>query len=98
MIPADGAIHDVEFRVPIQQSSWVALREFPQLHTNPVNVVIAGKPIRASRDSAQWCVDMIELLWHNRERNITVGERAAAKETFDRAIARYRQIAAECEN
>ena len=98
MIPADGAIHDVEFRIPIQHSSWIALREFPQLHTNPVNVVIAGKPIRASRHSAQWCVDMIELLWHNRERNISVGERAAAKEPFDRALTRYRQSAVECEN
>ena len=51
-IPADGQIH--EWRVPIRidRSSWVALRQFPQLHTNPVNVLIAEAPIRASRRSA----------------------------------------------
>ena len=48
-VPADGREHAVEFTVPIERSSWVALRQFPQLHTNPVNVLVAGKPIRASR-------------------------------------------------
>lgn len=95
-VPADGAMHDLAFRVPIERSCWVALREFPQLHTNPVPVIVGNNPIRASKASAQWCVEMIELLWHNRERTIAVAERAAAKETFDRAIARYRQIEAEC--
>lgn len=41
-------------------------------------------------------MEMIELLWRNRERNIAVAERGAAKEAFDRAIARYRQIESEC--
>jgi hypothetical protein len=95
-VPADGEIHDLEFKVPIDRSSWVALRQFPQLHTNPVNVIVAGKPIRTSRNSALWCVAMTELLWHNREKNISAGERDAAQEAFQRAIARYRQIALEC--
>jgi hypothetical protein len=94
-VPADGATHDLELTIPIRQSSWVALREFPQLHTNPVNVLVADKPIRASRRSAEWCVEMTELLWKNRERNISPPERQAAKETFDRALGRYRQIASE---
>jgi hypothetical protein len=95
-VPADSKIHDLEWNVPIRHSSWIALREFPQLHTNPVPVLVADKPIRASRQSADWCVEMIELLWKNRERNIAAAERGAAKEAFDRAIARYRQIASEC--
>src|SRR5205085_12558449 len=36
-VPADGKIHDIQFEVPIERSSWVALRQFPQLHTNPGN-------------------------------------------------------------
>src|SRR5439155_9909311 len=48
-VPSDGKIHPLQFRVPIAYSSWVALRQFPQLHTNPVNVYIGGAPIRASR-------------------------------------------------
>src|SRR5213076_2982423 len=39
-VPADGREHDLEFRVPIDRSSWVALRQFPQLHTNPVDVIV----------------------------------------------------------
>src|SRR5688572_28024220 len=35
-VPADGQVHGLQFRVPIEGSSWVALRHFPQLHTNPV--------------------------------------------------------------
>ena len=41
--------------VPIERSSWVALRHFPQMHTNPVEVLVGGRPIRASRRSALWC-------------------------------------------
>lgn len=95
-VPADGKIHDLQFEAAIERSSWVALRQFPQLHTNPVNVIVADSPIRASRKSAQWCVACIELLWRNREKNIIPSERDAARETFHRALDRYRQIAAEC--
>jgi hypothetical protein len=96
-VTADGKIHDLEFEVPIEQSSWVALRHFPQLHTNPVNVLVAERPIRASRDSAQWCQDVIDLLWKNRERRIAADERAEALAAFNRARDKYRQIAAECD-
>ena len=51
-VPADGREHALEFTVPIERSSWIALRQFPQLHTNPVIVLVGGKPIRASRESA----------------------------------------------
>jgi len=96
-VPADGKEHDIQFEVPIERSSWVALRQFPQLHTNPVNVIVGERPIRVSRKSAQWCVACIELLWRNREKSIAPGERDAARETFQRALARYRRIAEECE-
>ena len=92
-VPADGKAHDLAWEIPIAQSSWVALRHFPQFHTNPVNVLVEGKPIRASRRSAQWCQDVIDLLWKNRERQIAEPERAAAKETFGRAKESYRKIA-----
>ncbi len=90
---ADGKTHDLKFPIPIAQSSWVALRQFPQLHTNPVNVLVAGKPIRASRESARWCEEVIELLWKNRERVIAEPERDEAKRTFENAKATYRTIA-----
>ncbi len=95
-VPADGQIHDLTFQVPLDRSSWVAVRQFPQLHTNPVIVRVAGAPIRASRNSADWCRETIELLWKNRQQRIAAEERNEAWQTFQRAIARYRAIAAEC--
>jgi hypothetical protein len=94
-VPADGAIHELTFEIPIDRSSWVAIRQFPQLHTNPVNVLVAGKPIRASADSARWCIETIELLWKNRQQRISPAERDEARRTFDRAIATYQRIIAE---
>jgi hypothetical protein len=65
-VPADDDTHAIEFDVPVERSSWVALRQFPQMHTNPVNVLVGGQPIRASRQSALWCIGTIEQLWRER--------------------------------
>ena len=94
-VPADGKIYDLQFKVAINRSSWVALRHFPQLHTNPVNVMVAGKPIRASRESAHWCAESVKLLWQNRNRFIKKSEQAEAKLAYDRAVRTYERIAAE---
>jgi hypothetical protein len=94
-VPADDKIHDVSFGVPIERSSWVALRQFPQMHTNPVSVHVAGQPIRASRQSALWCAACIEQLWRARGKVIAADERDAAQATFLKAIETYRKIAAE---
>jgi hypothetical protein len=94
-VPADDKTHDLSFDVAIDKSSWVALRHFPQMHTNPVNVLVAGKPIRASRKSALWCIGTIEQLWRVRGRGIAAHEREEANRTFLKAIEKYRQIAGE---
>jgi len=94
-IPADGQIHRLRFEIPVSRSSWIALRQFPQLHTNPVNVFVANAPIRASRDSARWCDEVVALLWKNRQHTLPEAEREDARQTFERAQQRFRQIAAE---
>jgi hypothetical protein len=94
-VPADGKVHELAFIVPIDRSSWVALRHFPQMHTNPVNVLIADQPIRASRQSALWCIETIKQLWNTRARNILPAERREAERAFQRAQDRYQQIARE---
>jgi hypothetical protein len=94
-VPADDRVHEVTFEVPITRSSWVALRQFPQLHTNPVNVIVGGKPIRASRKSALWCLGTIEQLWRVRGPGIAPEEREEARKTFEKAKKVYRKIAAE---
>jgi len=94
-VEADGKIHELSFDLPVQSSCWVALREFPQLHTNPVNVRVGGRPIRASRSSALWCIATIEQLWRARAQTIPEPQRVEARAAFDQAIAMYRRIAAE---
>ena len=92
-VPADDKIHDLSFETPIERSSWVALRHFPQMHTNPVSVLVADKPIRASRQSALWCIGVIEQLWRVRGNGIAAQEREEAHKTFLQAIETYRKIA-----
>jgi hypothetical protein len=94
-VAPDGLPHDLAFEVPLSRSSWVALRQFPQLHTNPVTVLVAGRPVRASRRSALWSIGCIEQLWRMRGQGIAPQEREEAKKAFDAAIERYRKIAAE---
>lgn len=94
-VPADDQVHEITFSADIARSSWVAVRQFPQLHTNPVNVIVAEQPIRASRRSAQWCLACIEQLWRVREKNIAPAERDEARRAYEAAKEIYRRIAAE---
>ncbi len=94
-VPADDQSHELEFLLTIDRSSWIAVRHFPQMHTNPVNVLIGDKPIRASRQSALWCIGSIEQLWRVRNEKISLQEREEARRTFWKAIDRYREIASE---
>lgn len=101
VVPADDKTHELSFDVPLARSSWVALRHLPQLHTNPVNVLVGGQPIRASRKSALWCLGTIDQLWRVRGQEgpgprIAPHERDEAHKTFLRAMDMYRKIAAEC--
>jgi hypothetical protein len=94
--PADGVEREATFEVPVDRSCWIALRQFPQMHTNPVFVLMNRQPIRASRRSALWCIGAIRQLWRVRGQNIAAAERDEAKQAFDAAIEIYRNIASEC--
>jgi len=94
-IPADGSIQKLEFDVELKQSSWVALRVFPSCHTNPVFVEIDNKPIRASRKSADWCAQAVDVCWNAKVGRIREKERTAAKAAYDKAKAVYTKIATE---
>jgi hypothetical protein len=94
---ADGVPRQVRFNVALQQSSWVALRALPSGHTYVVFVKIAGKPIRASRRSAEWCRRSVEQLWTVKSPLMRESERPAAAEAFDHARKVYNAIAQESE-
>lgn len=94
-IVADGKIAELEFDYQPARSSWVALRIFPSCHTNPIFVEVDGKPIRASKRSAQWCIDAVETCWNAKQNQIRESERTDAKAAFDAATKAYQQILSE---
>jgi hypothetical protein len=96
-ILADGALRDVSFEVKIDRSSWVALRILPSSHTNPVFVLVDGKPIRASRRSAEWCLKGVDQCWLQKEKFIKATELQDARTAYDHARAAYQKILSECE-
>jgi hypothetical protein len=90
-VPADGTLRDVTFEVALEQSSWVALRILPSSHTNPIFVIIDGKPIRASRRSIDWCLKGVDQCWSQKERFIKAEELDEARAAYDHARTVYRQ-------
>ncbi len=94
-IEADGQFHDVRFRVEVARSSWIALRIYPSSHTNPVFATVAGRPIRASRSSADWCLKAVDRCWARKAPAIRPAEREEARAAYDLARAAYRRILAE---
>jgi hypothetical protein len=94
---ADGTVREMEFEVPIERSSWVALRILPSSHTNPVWVTVGDKPVRASRRSVAWCREGVDRCWSQKERFIAAGEKEEARAAYDHARKTYDRILAECE-
>ncbi|MFO1095487.1 MAG: CehA/McbA family metallohydrolase [Planctomycetaceae bacterium] len=94
-IAADGSVQSLSFDVDLPISSWVAVRIFPSVHTNPVYVVVGDKPIRASRRSADWCISAVDTCWKQKEGRIREDERAAAHKAYDEAAALYRKVREE---
>jgi hypothetical protein len=92
---ADGKIRTLSFDVAIEQSSWVAVRVLPSAHTNPVFVVVGGKPVRASKRSAQWCLDAVNQCWTQKAARIRAAELDAARAAYDHARAEYKKRIAE---
>ncbi|MFN0053619.1 MAG: CehA/McbA family metallohydrolase [Planctomycetales bacterium] len=94
-IVADGQLQSLSFDIDLAQSSWVAVRILPSAHTNPVWVEVAGKPVRASRKSAQWCLDAVDVCWKAKVNQIRESEREAAKGAYDQARGVYAAVLKE---
>jgi hypothetical protein len=95
-IQADGSLQDFAVEVHLERSAWVALRILPSSHTNPVFVLVGGKPIRASRRSAQWCLKAVDQCWSQKAPQISERERPDAERAYEHARRVYRKIIEEC--
>ena len=45
-------------------------------------VEVDGKPIRASRKSAQWCLDAVDVCWKQKVKQTREAEQAAAADAY----------------
>jgi hypothetical protein len=94
-IAADGKLNDLTFEFTPKMSSWIAIRVFPSSHTNPIFVEVDGKPIRASKRSAQWCRDAVDTCWNQKVRQTRESEKEAAKAAYDVARQAYVKVLEE---
>ena len=94
---ADGALRDLTFDATIERSSWLAVRILPSSHTNPVWVLVAGKPVRASRRSADWCLKGVDQCWSQKERFIRRDELEQARADYEHARRTYQRLVSESE-
>jgi hypothetical protein len=92
---ADGSIRTLTFDVGLDRSSWIAARILPASHTNPVFALVEGKPIRASRRSADWCLNAVNQCWTQKSPRIRPGELQDARAAYEHAREVYRQRLAE---
>jgi hypothetical protein len=76
----------------VSESSWIAARVLPAAHTNPIFALVGGKPVRASKRSAQWCFDAVNQCWTQKAPRIAVGDLGSAKKAYDHAREVYRQL------
>lgn len=90
-IIADGNWKDLNFNYRVERSSWIALRVFPSVHTNPVFVLVNNKPIGVKK-SAEWCRQAVDKCWERKQKNIRAEERAAAQTAYDKARNAYKEI------
>jgi hypothetical protein len=97
VLVADGALRDLTFDATIERSSWLAVRILPSSHTNPIWVLVGGKPVRASRRSAEWCLKGVDQCWSQKERFIKRDEVDQAKNDYEHARRTYQRLISESE-
>jgi hypothetical protein len=95
LVTADGEMRPITFDVPIEKSSWIAVRILPSSHTNPIFVIVDGKPIRASRRSGEWCLAAVSQCWSQKQVAISASEKETARKAYDHAREVYQQRIAE---
>lgn len=90
-IVADGKINDLTFETTLDRSSWIAVRVFPHAHTNPIFAIVDAKPIRPSRESAEWLLRGVEQCWSQKARTYRDEELTTAEKAYDHARTIYQQ-------
>lgn len=97
-VAADGKPYKIQFeQVKIERSSWVAARVFPSAHTNPIWVLVDGKPVRV-KESAEWCMTALEQCWTEKQKTYATAEQSQARSDYEHARQTYRRILNEAKD
>jgi len=91
---ADGKWNPLNFKYIIKRSSWIALRIYPSVHTNPIFVTVDSKPVHVKK-SAEWCRKAVDQCWKMKQSNIREQERPAAEAAYNDARRIYDTIIRE---
>jgi hypothetical protein len=83
-------MEDLRFSVPVERSCWLAARVYPSSHTNPIFVIVDGKPIREKR-SIEWCLKGVDQCWSQKEAFIDPKEHGDAVAAYEHARKTYRE-------
>jgi hypothetical protein len=59
---------------------------------------MGGEPIRASRKSAEWCLQGVDQCWKQKSPRIQRSERESAERAYEHARVRYRQILSDTQS
>jgi hypothetical protein len=94
-IVADGSMTEVSFDTKIERSSWVAMRILASSHTNPIWVMVGGKPLVPSHRSVEWCLKGVDKCWSQKKRTIKAAEMEDAEKAYEHARETYRAMLAK---
>lgn len=91
-IVADGQVRPIEFNIPIEQSSWVALRILGASHTNPAFVLVDKKPIRGSKASVEWMIRALQQAYEVKRNGWRPEDYDEATAAYDYAYESFKKI------
>jgi hypothetical protein len=94
-IVADGKPQDLEFNIPVKQSSWIAMRILGASHTNPAFVLVDKMPIRPSRASVEWDIKALQQAFEVKRNGWRPDDYDQAKAAYDYAFEVYRKVLSE---
>lgn len=89
---ADGALQQLRFAVPVEESCWMALRILPSSHTNPIFITVNQQPMRPVRDSVAWCLASVDQCWSQKAPQTSAAELNAARQAYDHARRTYKSL------
>ena len=96
-VKSDGSKTTVKFKHRISESCWVAMRVFPNAHTNPIYITVKNQPILGPTDSIRWCLAGVEQCWKSKQSVYAVDEQADAEAAYDHARKVYSDLLREAE-